>query len=93
MKRDTLYGPPKEMFQKKKSKKTARREAKKEFFSDDEFELNENDEGENMAQLRKYEVQKMDYYYAVVYCNKRKTAQKLIEENQDCELELTNLRL
>ena len=45
MERDTLYGPPKEMFEAKgkKSRKQARREAKKEFMSDDEFELNEND--------------------------------------------------
>ena len=33
-----------------------------------------------MAQLRKYEVQKMNYFYAVVYCNTRKTANKIIEE-------------
>ena len=61
--------------------------------SDDDFELNENDDGENMAQLRKYEVQKMNYYYAVVYCNSRKTANKIIEEYQDFEFELTNIRL
>ena len=55
--------------------------------------MDEKDDGENMAKLRKYEVQKMDYYYAVVYCNKRKTASKIIEENQDLEFELTNIRL
>ena len=42
---------------------------KKEFQSDDEFELNENADGENLAQLRKYEVNKMKYFYAVVHCN------------------------
>ena len=61
--------------------------------SDDDFQLDEKDNGENMAQLRKYEVQKMDYYYAVVHCNKRKTAARIIEENQDMEFELTNIRL
>ena len=35
----------------------------------------------------------MDYFYAVVYCNTRKTARKIIEENQDLEFELTNIRL
>ena len=55
--------------------------------------MDEKDDGENMARLRKYEVQKMDYYYAVVHCNKRKTASKIIEENQDLEFELTNIRL
>ena len=46
-----------------------------------------------MAQLRKYEVRKMDYFYAVVHCNNRKTASKIIKENQDLEFELTNIRL
>jgi len=95
MERDSLYGPPKEMFEikGKKSRKNLRRENKKEYISDDEFQLDENDNGENMAQLRKYEVLKMDYYYAVVHCNSRNTASNLIEENQDMEFELTNLRL
>ena len=35
----------------------------------------------------------MDYFYAVVYCNNRKTAKRIIEENQDLEFELTNIRL
>ena len=97
MERDILYGPPKEMFErklgKKPSRKSIKKEAKSEYLSDDDFELNENDDGENMAQLRKYEVRKMDYFYAVVYCNNKKTASKIIEENQDLEFELTNIRL
>ena len=75
------------------SRKAARREAKKEYVEDDDFKLNENDDGENMAQLRKYEVQKMNYYYAVVSCNTRKTASKIIKEFHDFEVELTNIRL
>ena len=83
MERDILYGPPKEMFAQKKgkmSRKAARRESKKEYTSDDDFKLNENDDGENMALLRKYEVQKMNYYYAVVHCNTKKTASKVMKE-------------
>lgn len=60
MERDILYGPPKAIFEKKegtkKSRKVHRREKYGEYLSDEEFELNENDDGENMAQLRKYEV-------------------------------------
>jgi hypothetical protein len=63
------------------SRKAARKEAKGEYISDDDFKLDENDDGENMAQLRKYEVRKMDYFYAVVYCNSSKTANKIITEN------------
>ena len=62
-------------------------------FSDDEFKLGENDDGQSMAQLRKYEVNKMKYFYAVVTCNARKTANRIIDEYQGFELELTNLRL
>lgn len=46
-----------------------------------------------MAQLRKYEVNKMKYFYAVVICDKRKTAKNIISEYDGFELELTNLRL
>jgi hypothetical protein len=61
--------------------------------SDDEFQLDENDDGYNMAQLRKYEVNKMKYYYAVVMCDRKKTANKIYSEYNGFELELTNLKL
>ena len=61
--------------------------------SDDEFQLDENDDGYNMAQLRKYEVNKMKYYYAVVVCDRKKTANKIYSEYNGFELELTNLKL
>ena len=85
MERDILYGPPKEMFEKKNNKKLSRKAQKREkygeYMSDEDFMLNENDDGENMAQLRKYEAQKMNYYYAVVHCNNHRTAEKIIKEN------------
>ncbi len=55
--------------------------------------MDENDDGVNMAQLRKYEVNKMKYYYAVIVCDRRKTASKILDEYNGFELELTNLRL
>lgn len=64
-----------------------------EFISDDEYCLDENDDGYNMAQLRKYEVNKMRYYYAVAYCDARKTARRILDEFNGFELELTNIRL
>lgn len=65
----------------------------REYMSDEEFQLDENDDGVNMAQLRKYEVNKMKYFYAVVVCDRRKTASKILDEYNGFELELTNLRL
>ena len=52
-----------------------------EYISDDDFKLNENDDGEDLAMLWKYEVNKMKYFFAIVYCNSIKTASRLIEEN------------
>ena len=51
MKNDALYGPSPEMFKKKAltEAKIAKIKEKKEFQSDDEFELNENADGENLA--------------------------------------------
>ena len=46
-----------------------------------------------MAQLRKYEVNKMKYYYAVVCCDKTKTADKIYSSYNGFELELTNIKL
>ena len=113
MKRDSLYGPPKEIFNstssstlrkikrnklksklgKPTSKMEKLQEELKEFMSDDEFDLDEKAEGRNMAQLRKYEVNKMKYFYGVIHCNSKVTANRIIEENDGMEFELTNIRL
>lgn len=75
MEKDSLYGPPKEIFDKGVHQKKAKNKMKKKqkklekkvisnlaqaFEDDDNYEFNE------MA-LRKYEIQKLKYYYAVVY--------------------------
>jgi hypothetical protein len=46
-----------------------------------------------MAKLRKYEVNKMKYYFAFVTCSKKKVAAKIHDEFNGFEIELTNLRL
>ena len=46
-----------------------------------------------MASLRKYEVNKMKYYYAVVCCDKKKTCGRIYDEFNGFELELTNIKL
>jgi len=35
----------------------------------------------------------MRYFYAVIYCNSKKTAEKLYNEYNDFEFELSNIRL
>ena len=94
MKNDALYGPPKEMFKNKRTELEVKKiEEKREYESDGDFKLDENDDGNNLAQLRKYEVNKMKYYYAIVYCSSKKTAKRIYKEYNNYELELTNLRL
>ena len=46
-----------------------------------------------MAQLRKYEVNKMKYYYACVVCDSHETADKIYANYNGFELELTNIKL
>ena len=48
MKKDALYGPPKELFESNKKVdeiKAKKRDEKREFESDDEFRLDEKDDG------------------------------------------------
>lgn len=50
MKKDSLYGPPKEMFETKKSADDIKKlDEKREYKADDDFYLDENDDGKNLA--------------------------------------------
>lgn len=77
MKHDSLYGPPKEMFNVQGIPIVKRDEEK----ADEEIDWNEfkddddlDDEGVDQRKLRLYEINKMKYFYAVIHCNKKKTA-------------------
>jgi len=43
--------------------------------------------------MRKYELQKMKYFYAVVQFNTKRTAEKIYEEYNGFEFEMSNIRL
>ena len=47
----------------------------------------------NQQKLRKYEIQKMKYFYAVVHCNTVKTAKFLYDEYNGFEFENSNILL
>ena len=93
MKKDSLYGPPKEILDAEPSKNfkksKGRIEDDDDFMDDDEKQA----KGFNSSQLRKYELQKMKYFYAVIYCSSKKTAQKIYNEYNGFEFELSNLKL
>jgi hypothetical protein len=103
MEHDMLYGPPKGIFDtdkdidpskkihklKNKEKKMEKRvlDNKVKALEDDEnFEFNE-------MELRKYEAQKMKYYYGVVYCDSPSTAAFLYGEIDGKEFEMSNLTM
>jgi hypothetical protein len=66
MKKDTLYGPPKELFAEEEGKKPKK---KRHPSAGNELEEREAEDAFNQNQLRKYEIQKMKYFYAVAHCN------------------------
>lgn len=86
MKKDTLYGPPKELFLTEEAKKTKKKRRT-------EAEKAEADEAYNQSKLRKYEIQKMKYFYAIIYCNSPKTCDKIYSEYNGYEFELSSLKL
>lgn len=92
MKKDTLYGPPKELFEVDESEKVNKKKKKK---RTDELDINVDVDTTafDQNQLRKYELNKMKYFYAVIYCNTRHTAERLYNEYNDYEFELSNIRL
>ena len=85
MEKDTLYGPPKELFDKvNKNKK------KEEEFEEKDMQVKEY---YDQDQLRKYEKNKMRYFYAVIHCNTKETAEKIYNEYNNYDFELSNIRL
>ncbi|RPA83658.1 hypothetical protein BJ508DRAFT_360344 [Ascobolus immersus RN42] len=85
MEREELEGPPKEIF----------RSSREEQFDSDE-EINEKtiikeDKGEEFdsSKLRKYQLERLRYYYAVVECDSVETAKTIYEQCDGAEYEAT----
>ncbi|CAL9735847.1 pre-rRNA-processing protein Esf1p [Monosporozyma servazzii] len=99
MQREETEGPPRDIFQKKKSKKKSKGKKHSEN-SDEESDVSDVDindlyeEGDaekdvDTKALRQYQLERLRYYYAVVYCNNIDTARAIYENCDATEYEST----
>ena len=88
MAKENTQGPDKEIFNTEAIVKTGEEKEEEEEEEDDD-EINSSNEGFDPVELRKYELKKLKYYYAVAYCDSIETANSLYEECDGLEIERT----
>lgn len=85
--RERIEGPDKEIFQKENSKKSNSKN--KIIHSMDQADDEDNEDGFNSLNLRKYELKKLKFYYAIVHCDTKETALNLYNGCDGMEIERT----
>ena len=73
----------------KKDQKNEYEEQEEENEEEENVENDSSNEGFDPVELRKYELKKLKYYYAVVYCDSVQTASSLYNECDGLEIERT----
>ncbi len=88
MAKENEQGPDKEIFNTEAIVKTGEEKEEEEEEEDDD-EINSSNEGFDPVELRKYELKKLKYYYAIAYCDSVETANMLYNECDGLEIERT----
>ena len=89
MAKENEEGPDKEIFNTKGIIKTNKEEEEEGEEEEEEEIDSSSNEGFDPVELRKYELKKLKYYYAVVYCDSVETANMLYNECDGLEIERT----
>ena len=94
--KENKNGPDRKIFDKENYKNNKKEKENEDENSDNNNSDNNNSENINSedeifdpVELRKYELKKLKYYYAVVYCDSIETADNLYKECNDQEIERT----
>jgi hypothetical protein len=89
MAKENTQGPDKEIFNTEAIVKTGKNDEEEEEEEENDDEEIDSNEGFDPVELRKYELKKLKYYYAVAYCDSIETANSLYEECDGLEIERT----
>ena len=89
MQREEVEGPPRELFQGKKKKSQRKDGDDSDVDIKDLYEEGDAEKDYDSKALRRYQLDRLRYYYAVVFCNNVETAEAIYQNCDGTEYEST----